>query len=783
MASRRSKTTKNNSGAQQRPVPPRAAAMARRAAENKTAEKNGERLKPRPAPNERTEDLAVFTNTARELLPEDLQQECSKVMEALELAFQGDFTQANERLKNIPRNSPYADWRLFLRGLCGFYSSDFEVARQNWQRLDTSRRPARIAATLLSAELQEPLGAIPTRPSRLLAAAKSSLHRAAAIAEAKKILAVKHRDPEVLFSHSQVAMLLHFSDDFRRFDKEFVARFAQGCVYLSCNQPDPAAFELLKKSVPGPAHDPSWNLQQFLYLLSFDDVEDLMEESVAAFIETDLPRIANLSKEQKGALASCLLLRLAKSELDATKRSSFPFTFFSEPVDFKAIEQQLAGAIRFYPTNREAHRLLIETLDEELDSRRGLSRPQSAAIEKRLLKAKEALVKAFPNDIETSLFLVDHYFDENEIEKANALIEKLSSQRLDAPLAKALPWKVKLREAMHLSRLKGSVAAARLALDAAETQWPVWFGRDWLPFLRAALELRAGNRELFESLDEAARKTVGTTPIVGDFMTFAALQQMNIPIPILKPFREKISSHLLKPEAIPLADLFSLGAFFGDLTRTGLEHKGYRLQASKLGKAICARMKRGEAVKQDESFVGGCCWCARHGFWQSSYESNLPDWVAAVATNPKVAAAIVAWLIPNYYSARSLVKHRSLVDVLRESARTEKDPFYRYRSEQLVAQATALIAAYESERSSGGPAAWFNPKLDAQADVSDERDEMDSEMEGATDDIPCDCPDCVAERAREAARKRGPKASAASGQTFLEFEDLGDFADDVPAAC
>ena len=152
----------------QRSIPQRPGGLAA----GNSIEASAAAMKPKPGACERVEDIAVFTNVGREQLSDEIKLECTAVMEALELTYEGSFVQANDRLKSIARSSPYADWRLFVRGLCSFYSHEFATARQNWQRLDATRRPARIASTLLIAELNEPLGELPQPPKRLLESAK-----------------------------------------------------------------------------------------------------------------------------------------------------------------------------------------------------------------------------------------------------------------------------------------------------------------------------------------------------------------------------------------------------------------------------------------------------------------------------------------------------------------------------------------------------------------------------------------------------------------------------------
>lgn len=136
----------------------RQAELARR---RKSRLHNSEGWQPRPpaeaalldvapvaAPHERAEDQAVFDADFGLRLAADLQAEAALVREALDLTARGEPHAALDRLADIGRKSPYAEWRLFVRGLVAFQRGDRGAAREAWHRLEPGRRPARIAAVL-----------------------------------------------------------------------------------------------------------------------------------------------------------------------------------------------------------------------------------------------------------------------------------------------------------------------------------------------------------------------------------------------------------------------------------------------------------------------------------------------------------------------------------------------------------------------------------------------------------------------------------------------------------
>jgi len=723
-------------------------------------------IRPIVGPSERIEDAAVFNRDQRSKLAEEMQLEAAKVNESLELTHLGQFENALAKLKDIARSSPFSDWRLFVRGLHAFYEGDFETARQNWIKLEATRRPARIASTLLLAETGQPLSdAITSAQKDLVEHAQTLRLRKHVVTAAEAIAKVRHRDPEVTFSVSQFAMLSNFVSSFRKLDPEFVSRVGQACVGLSIKQGDMDVFDRLKKLVPGPADDPNWNRTQSMYMIDFEDAEELMLKASRAYIEQDLPKLSGMPDPLKNALSSQIYLRLAAAEGERLDdESSFGFSFGPSTVDYKGVHSLLRQAIKCYPTYRLPHEKLIASLKKEYDrndrSRNG-TKGAATRLEKEILAAKEAMVRALPDEVEISLELIDLYLDEDELEKANALVKNLSGQRLEDPLAKALPWKLKLKEAMRLSRRKADLAMASKALDEAELLWPVWLHKNWLPFLKAGLALRGGDQANFEKLTNEAKESQKTSPLVGNLMAFAALQQMNIPGPDLKIFRTGVEPQLEKADALELSDLFSIGSFFWDLARTGFNHKGYRMQASKVGKAFVNKLKT--FTKEDLSPVqlDAYSWGAHHKFWPSGNEPlPNPELLHRALKEPRLAAAILGWLNELSRIPRTRIKdYVPLIAITKEAARTEKDAFYRYQFDKVSDGFNAIFQeqnAQEERRGSYG-STFNDDDDDDEDDYDDDDDEYDvEELEDAfgpvddSDEELCDCSDCRADRARAA---------------------------------
>ncbi|HUS40769.1 MAG TPA: hypothetical protein VMX74_15055, partial [Pirellulales bacterium] len=71
-----------------------------------------------------------------------------RIREALDALYAGDESAASVCLRGIASDSPFADWRFFVRGLAAYYRQDTQSMLSNWQRLDDARFAVRIAGAL-----------------------------------------------------------------------------------------------------------------------------------------------------------------------------------------------------------------------------------------------------------------------------------------------------------------------------------------------------------------------------------------------------------------------------------------------------------------------------------------------------------------------------------------------------------------------------------------------------------------------------------------------------------
>ena len=71
--------------------------------------------------------------------PAEVRQGGQAVRDAIEAVQRGDEAKGLEALREISRSSPFADWKMFVRGLAAHSRHEAPEARANWDRLDPDR--------------------------------------------------------------------------------------------------------------------------------------------------------------------------------------------------------------------------------------------------------------------------------------------------------------------------------------------------------------------------------------------------------------------------------------------------------------------------------------------------------------------------------------------------------------------------------------------------------------------------------------------------------------------
>jgi len=633
---------------------------------------------PLAAPNESAEDQAVFDADVSNRLPPDLQAESAVVREALDLTARGEPHAALDRLAVIGRKSPYADWRLFIRGLVAFQRGDLAAAREAWHRLEHGRRPIRIA-TVLSRAWEEAAAAPSGSPRAVVPAAAGSAHEVVALGlmrrasmwtAAREIAAVRHRDEERTFSASQAALAIRLEKQFRPLDPDFVSEFSAACRALALRQRDEEPLLALCRSTAGPADDPRNTRLQFIHLQRFMDADEEVRQCAREHVDRDLPGLMHLPEPLRAALAGVTLERAAAHLLDQEDG------FMSEltPHEEQVCERLLRESLERYPRNRRAHEALIALL-----TTRGEEDESDGDAGRALFNAKLAFVGFFPDQYVHVQDLIDRFIAAGNFARAEPLVKSLIDQRTGDAGSRSVAWRFELLKASALAATDDLLAQARTALEASIAAWPNWIPRLWIPFLEAALRLREGDEAGYTAAVDAGRRE-SPDALSSDVMLHEALVRMKCPTERIEPIRMRIRQ-AAKDVAIdsPVGPLANAACFFMELERCGIPLDDDAHPAFSIGGAFARRLGQdgkstlGSLIGRtsglpvdDPGFWAAFRWLANHDFFGVVKPRREPKGIARLADRqPRAAAEVLEWLTrtsPDSLTTRKAGKRLTLVE-------------------------------------------------------------------------------------------------------------------------
>lgn len=685
----------------------------------------GRRWIPSRLPDEPVEDVAIFSAEVRRRdLDESLRPQAEAVVRGLDLCSYGFDEAALEAVESIPRQSPYAQWRLFLRGMIAHQAGDLEASHSNWSKLDPARRPYRIAAALRIAENAPVDG--PVDESMRWAAQRLTELRGddrpwqAARRLARSAMANDSRR-EITFTSDDLNELFRLRDEHAATAPRLVRLLERACLQRCMFQPHHQLFARLAARISGPLHDPRWNLLSWQYSLYFRGAEQLSESHFQRYVNQDLPQLKNVDGQLIAALTSCAWLDYAMLVGRAKVRMMGPFG--SSAVDQEAFTMAVQRAITAYPANASAHRTMLDVLEATLEGSHHAG--QRREIEARITAAREAWVAGVPAAVDQRLALIDHYLEADDVASAQRHVEQIRDQRLDDPVARALPWKVKLREAMRLSKYKRQLKFVAEAFREGEESWPQWYPRDWAPFLKAAMLHRSGNLAEGERILESLQGRPEYPPVVFDVLWFGAAQQFNLPTPLMRELRTEVEDAAKHADGLPEQHLIRLGEVYWYLESMGLLYRGHRNHLSKFGRGLVDWLYARGMPPSGDAVIRACLWAAGHRFWWGPDEYQDPPMVRKLKSGqPRWGAAIsLTAIIELRHPQVWLREHQSDVEHLRKLVeQPHGDPLMQRHLQRLLARIDQQL------RSSGARFGGFGP-MATSADLDDD-DHEDQDFDG-----------------------------------------------------
>ncbi len=285
-----------------------------------------------------------------------------------------------------------------------------------------------------------------------------------------------------------------------------------------------------------------------------------------------------------------------------------------------------------------------------------------------------------------------------------------------------------------MSRRKAWLSSASGHLDTAQSIWPQWLSSDWLPYLRAAVRLRGGDKKAFENMPGDQRVASKLTEAC---MKLGAAQRMAVPAGDLKPLRKEVDDHLTGIEDLAASDLISAASFFWDLHRSRFKYPAYRMHATKFLYRLSEIFDRSPKMVTehlDASEVRSALLImANEGCFNDGYYVSIPNWLTfdKLRQHPTVLATTVTAAC-NLKQPWGAEQYQQDGEQLRKDSLSLTDPFYRHLYADLAERLDNKLR--EQGMRGGGMLRGMMERFGSLLSDDDDDDDDDDDF--------CDCPNC-----------------------------------------
>jgi len=426
-----------------------------------------------------------------------IREGANQVRAALKALEGGDEAAAVARLKDVGRSSPFADWKLFVRGLAAYYREDASQMRANWDRLDLARFAARIAAPLRA--LAEP-GSIDRNERQV----KRGLGKIATEVLGGPILT----DLYDLRKHfvagrwkNVMGCLRRCHAALRQLDPHLLERIVVVVYETIVRKGSPSLIAQLASVADPLPIDPRWNrARAMLSECTGDDDPEETEEHWLRYLD-DLAEMECLTPAERTLAQALVWDRMGRLCVAGYHAVPAPFRAFDDSMD------ELRGrAVECFDHCLGLAPDLLPAYEALAAAQIAWQQPDEAA------DTYGRLLEQVPENLDALLFLAQHHVRRDELLQARDYA--LRALRLK-PANKSI---IELACAVHVGcarhyALRKEWDKGRAEFAAADELQP--FNQDAYHLLarKALFELKARNFELGESLvDRAQGRTADPTP-------------------------------------------------------------------------------------------------------------------------------------------------------------------------------------------------------------------------------------------------------------------------------
>lgn len=406
--------------------------------------------------------------------------------------------QAMELLQEIPRSSPWADWRYFVRGLAAFRRGDGGQAAANWNHLDDGRAAHRIALKLRAvvATATDQSGAAANLDHSLIETAVFGQPVLGRLDRLRRL--VDRSNPKHDWKQA-LPLVASLAATLRGFDPRLAERLTEVLMPPLIDEATEMSYQRARDLLDGftrvaePCRlDPNWHR---LWALCYEEAADGGDavKSWKKYID-DLERIAGLAPDECRKMQALVWRHIAMVLAEDAEAEMQPFSDKVSPEQSALLDgavQALEESLRLDPLRRETHALRISLLNE-------WAPPERAA------DARCRLLQAFPDDFETLRELANWHSEKDEPERSLEYLTRARKLRpLDASLIEEEHTAL-IGLARHRA-LDRRFDEGRAAFAQAESLHPADANSYGILARRAVFEIKAGDQARAEELIEKAK--------------------------------------------------------------------------------------------------------------------------------------------------------------------------------------------------------------------------------------------------------------------------------------
>jgi tetratricopeptide (TPR) repeat protein len=451
-------------------------------------------------------DQAVVKPGSTPASMRELRDEAQRIRAALDAVQSGDEAAALAHLKEISRQSVFADWKFFVRGLTAYYRRDRSEMEANWDRLDPDRAAVTIAAPLkVMAGIPAPQQDVNLR-AKIARLEKQTASQTvlSSLMRLRQSLA-DHDWPQVVKTFRVVHQTLRGLDGdvYRRVIACLTGSLTrEGCL--------DELTSLAKTADPLPL-DPHWNRAMAVACENSEYFDDDPEPYWRDYLD-DLENLPSLPASQRNLARGLVWLRLADNYLDDAIRSRDCCCGADHSQEIEAAEQEAEAAFRacmeIVPEYAPGYMLAAQHYQKG-------GRSEEAAI------VYTKLLEHVPDHLDALIRLAAHHLVHGSPRQG---IEYALRARELRPLDQAtgeLLWSAHLGAAQELAAA-GRYDEARDALAAADRVLPARASDYDIMARKAVLEIKAKNAGAARRLVEQAQERLEEPTILWLAMTIEA---------------------------------------------------------------------------------------------------------------------------------------------------------------------------------------------------------------------------------------------------------------------